>query len=176
VQDAGGPLEIAEISEEVDLSKTKVTVAVSRLEEVGTVDVLPTGEVVAIEDEEVVEAAEEAAAAQENLRMFARSRIEMMRAYADMCDCRREFILNYFGEGYAPPCGNCDNCEAGLSLSRPSAAQPFPIKSRVKHKEWGPGRVMRYAGDTMVVLFDSVGYRTLAIDLVMEKELLSPAA
>jgi ATP-dependent DNA helicase RecQ len=176
VQDAGSPMEIAEISEEVDLSKTKVTVAVSRLEEVGAVGVLPTGEVVATEDEEVAEAAEEAAAAQENLRKFARSRIEMMRAYADMRDCRREYILNYFGEEYAPPCNNCDNCEAGLALSRPSGAQPFPIKSRVEHKEWGQGRVMRYAGDTMVVLFDSVGYRTLAIDLVMEKELLSPAA
>ena len=176
IQDAGGPLEITEISEEVDLSKTKVTVAVSWLEEVGVVDVLPTGEVVASEDEEVSGAAEEAAAVQENLRKFARSRIEMMRAYADMGDCRREFILNYFGEGYAPPCHNCDNCEAGLALSRPSGAQPFPLKSRVEHKEWGPGRVMRYAGDTMVVLFDSVGYRTLAIDIVMEKELLSSAA
>jgi hypothetical protein len=36
--------------------------------------------------------------------------------------------------------------------------------------------VMRYAGDTMVVLFDSVGYRTLAIDLVLEKDLLTAAA
>ncbi len=36
--------------------------------------------------------------------------------------------------------------------------------------------VMRYAGQTMVVLFDSVGYRTLAVDLVMEKGLLTPAA
>ena len=34
--------------------------------------------------------------------------------------------------------------------------------------------VMRYAGDTMVVLFDSVGYRTLSLDLVMSEELLAP--
>ena len=176
VQDADGPLEIAEIREEIDLSQTKVAVALNRLEEVGAIDVLPTGEVVATGDEDVVEAAEEAAAAQENLRTFARSRIEMMRGYADMRDCRREYMLNYFGEGYAPPCGNCDNCDAGLAIATPSVAQPFPIKSRVEHKEWGPGMVMRYAGDTMVVLFDSVGYRTLALELVMEKELLTPAA
>ncbi|MBW3634494.1 MAG: RecQ family ATP-dependent DNA helicase [Chloroflexi bacterium] len=176
VQDADGSLAIAEISEEVDLSKTKVTVALSRLEEVGAVDVLPTGEVVATVEEDVAEAAEEAAEAQENLRKFARSRIEMMRAYADMRDCRREYILNYFGEGYAPPCGNCDNCEAGLVIATSSAAQPFPVKSRVEHKEWGSGMVMRYAGDTMVVLFDSVGYRTLAVDLVVAKDLLTPAA
>jgi hypothetical protein len=36
--------------------------------------------------------------------------------------------------------------------------------------------VMRHAGDTMVVLFDSVGYRTLAVDLVMEEGLLARGA
>jgi ATP-dependent DNA helicase RecQ len=54
--------------------------------------------------------------------------------------------------------------------------QPFPIDSQVMHKIWGPGLVMRYAGDTMVVLFDSVGYRTLAVDLVMGEGLLAPGA
>ena len=125
---------------------------------------------------DVADAAEEAAEAQENLRKFARSRIEMMRGYADMTDCRREYILNYFGEVYAPPCDNCDNCLAGLSVHKPSSAQPFPINSKVVHKVWGPGLVMRYAGDTMVVLFDSVGYRTLAVDLVMREGLLAPGA
>jgi ATP-dependent DNA helicase RecQ len=46
----------------------------------------------------------------------------------------------------------------------------------VVHKAWGPGLVMRYSGDTMVVLFDSVGYRTLAVDLVMAEGLLAPVA
>jgi ATP-dependent DNA helicase RecQ len=176
VQDAGRPLEIEEISEEAELSKTKVTVAINRLEEVGAIDVLPTGEVVTTGDEDLTTAAEAAAVAQENLRKFTRSRIEMMRAYADMLDCRREYILNYFGEGYAPPCDKCDNCEAGLSLAGATAVQPFPLKSWVEHTVWGPGMVMRYAGDTMVVLFDSVGYRTLAIDLVLSKDLLTAAA
>jgi ATP-dependent DNA helicase RecQ len=97
----------------------------------------------------------------------------MMRGYADMIACRREYILNYFGEVYAPPCDNCDNCLSGLSGAKPAAAQPFPINGKVVHKVWGPGLVMRYAGDTMVVLFDSVGYRTLAIDLVMREGLLA---
>jgi hypothetical protein len=34
---------------------------------------------------------------------------------------------------------------------------------------------MRYAGDTMVVLFDAVGYRTLARDVVLARELLAAA-
>ncbi len=151
-------------------------IALNRLEEVGAVDVLPSGEAVTNLNGDVASAAEQAAEAQENLRKFAQSRIEMMRGYADMTDCRREYILNYFGEVYAPPCGNCDNCLAGRSATRSSSAQPFPINSQVVHKIWGSGLVMRYAGDTMVILFDSVGYRTLVVDLVMAEGLLAAAA
>jgi ATP-dependent DNA helicase RecQ len=173
VQDAAGPLRVDEIGDEADLSQTKVAIALNRLEDVGAVDVLPSGEVVTNANGAMAETVEEAAEAQENLRAFARSRIEMMRGYADMTDCRREYILNYFGEVYAPPCDNCDNCLAGRSVTKSSSAQPFPIDSQVVHKLWGPGMVMRHAGDTMVVLFDSVGYRTLAVDLVMEEGLLA---
>src|SRR5215211_8045103 len=142
VQDAVEPLQVEVISEEADLSQTKVMIALNRLEETGAVEVRPSGEVVATANEDVAGAAEEAAEAQQNLRESARSRIEMMRGYADMTDCRREYILNYFGEIYPPPCDNCDNCLAGRSLTRSSSAQPFPINSRVVHKKWGPGLVM----------------------------------
>jgi ATP-dependent DNA helicase RecQ len=173
VQDAAGPLRVDEIGDEADLSQTKVAIALNRLEDVGAVDVLPSGEVVTNANGAMAETIEEAAEAQENLRAFARSRIEMMRGYADMTDCRREYILNYFGEVYAPPCDNCDNCLAGRSVTKSLSAQPYPIDSQVVHKLWGPGMVMRHAGDTMVVLFDSVGYRTLAVDLVMAEGLLA---
>jgi ATP-dependent DNA helicase RecQ len=176
LQDAAEPLQVEQIGEETDLSQTKVMIALNPLEEVGAVDMTPSGAVVATVNGDVAEAAEAAAEAQERLRMFARSRIEMMRGYADMIACRREYILNYFGEVYAPPCDNCDNCLSGLSGAKPAAAQPFPINGKVVHKVWGPGLVMRYAGDTMVVLFDSVGYRTLAIDLVMREGLLARGA
>jgi ATP-dependent DNA helicase RecQ len=109
VQDAVGRLRIEEIGDETDLSQTKVMIALNRLEEAGAVDVLPSGEVVTNGNGDVSQAADEAAEAQENLRKFARSRIEMMRGYADMTGCRREYILNYFGEVFAPPCDNCDN-------------------------------------------------------------------
>jgi len=35
--------------------------------------------------------------------------------------------------------------------------------------------VQRYQGDAVVVLFDSVGYKTLSLELVSERGLLEPA-
>ncbi len=52
---------------------------------------------------------------------------------------------------------------------------PFPINSRVVHEMWGVGMVLRYECDKMVVLFDDVGYKTLAVDVVTEQGLLEPA-
>ena len=176
VQDAGGPVDVAEIREEVDLSQSRALAAVNRLEEVGAVELLATGHIVAATDVDVAAAVEAAADAQEHRRKFAQSRLEMMRGYADMTGCRREYILNYFGEAYAPPCHACDRCEAGLVQAVPDDDRPFPIDSHVEHAAWGPGRVMRYAGETMVVLFDTVGYRTLAVEVVLENGLLTLAA
>ena len=51
---------------------------------------------------------------------------------------------------------------------------PFPINTKVMHNVWGPGLVLRYEGDKMVVLFESVGYKTLAVDVVVEHHLLTP--
>jgi ATP-dependent DNA helicase RecQ len=51
--------------------------------------------------------------------------------------------------------------------------RPFEVGSSVRHPELGEGTVQRYDGDTVVVLFDEHGYRTLALDLVLERGLLS---
>ena len=93
--------------------------------------------------------------------------------FAEVHDCRREFLLNYFGEPFQGPCGNCDNCDRGIGAG--TGDMPFPLESRVVHPEWGTGVVQRYEDDTMVVLFDEVGYRTLSVPVVVEHRLLRPA-
>ncbi|MBY3555018.1 ATP-dependent DNA helicase RecQ [Modestobacter lapidis] len=102
------------------------------------------------------------------------SRIEMMRGYAETTGCRRQFLLGYFGEQLDQPCGNCDNCSAGTAEHQaPADEQPFPVDTAVQHAEWGPGVVMRHEDDRVVVLFDEVGYKTLALGAVLERRLLT---
>ena len=109
-------------------------------------------------------------------RTYERSRVDMMRAYAEMTGCRRRYILNYFAEEYEKElCDFCDNCEAGIAVQRDARDEPFAVNSRVAHPEWGAGQVMRYEGDTILVLFDDVGYKNLALDIVRERGLLEPA-
>jgi ATP-dependent DNA helicase RecQ len=169
VAEADGPVEPQELKDETELTDSKLTTALSRLEEVGAVEVLPSGEVAAQDDTPA--AARRAVEAQERYREFERSRVEMMRSYAELRDCRRLFLLNYFGEPREEPCGFCDNCEAGIVADR--SDQPFELGSRVRHGEWGEGTVERYEDDKMVVLFDEVGYKTLSIELVRERDLLA---
>ena len=113
------------------------------------------------------EALEEAAQADKQHQQFERSRLEMMRGYAEVRDCRREYLLNYFGEKIVTPCGACDNCQAGITTEKGDRLEPYAIESRVSHKSWGEGTVMRYEGDKVVVLFDEVGYKTLEVGMAL---------
>jgi ATP-dependent DNA helicase RecQ len=175
VQQQDEPIQRRELREQTGLSQAKVATALNRLEEVGAVEMLPTGEVVASEDApEVKEAVQEAVQAQEHYQQYLRSRLEMMRGYAEVRNCRREYLLNYFGEKQDEPCGFCDNCMAGVVVEEDSDNQPFPLNSRVVHCSWGEGLVMRYEGDKMVILFDEVGYKTLGVDFVKQRRLLEP--
>ena len=106
---------------------------------------------------------------------FEKSRLEMMRSYAEHSGCRRDFVLSYFGEEHEPPCSNCDNCDAGLVESEADTDRPFEIGTTVTHSEWGQGEVQRYDANRVVVLFESVGYRTLDLELIEEKGLLEAA-
>ncbi|HEV2791210.1 MAG TPA: ATP-dependent DNA helicase RecQ [Solirubrobacterales bacterium] len=115
------------------------------------------------------------AGASEERHEFEKSRLEMMRSYAEHEGCRRDFVLSYFGEEHDPPCGNCDNCDAGLVEPEADVDRPFEIGTAVNHGEWGCGEVQRYDDNRVVVLFESVGYRTLDLELVAERGLLEAA-
>ncbi|MBW4469564.1 MAG: RecQ family ATP-dependent DNA helicase [Stenomitos rutilans HA7619-LM2] len=168
IHKADAPMPLKDLQQEADLSQTKVMTALNHLQAAGVVELLPTGEVIACEDPtDLNEALEEAAQADKQHQQFERSRLEMMRGYAEVRDCRREYLLNYFGEKIDTPCGACDNCQAGITTEKDDRLEPYPLDSRVKHKSWGEGTVMRYEGDKVVVLFDEVGYKTLEVGMAL---------
>jgi ATP-dependent DNA helicase RecQ len=127
--------------------------------------------------ERAVEAA--LGAAQDRERIDS-SRLAMMRQYAETRSCRRQFVLGYFGDAAAGPCGSCDTCDSG-SAYRIADLQdvavdehvPFPVDAAVQHAQWGMGRVMRVEEDRITVFFDSEGYRTLSLAAVGEHGLLT---
>jgi ATP-dependent DNA helicase RecQ len=175
VAEADEPVAPGELRAATDLSETKLATALSRLEEVGAIELLPDGEVAQASDPPpTAEAIEAAAVAEEKRRSFDRSRVDMMRGYAETSGCRRAFVLSYFGEPFDPPCGNCDNCLEGRAEAAPDDV-PFAVGSRVAHEGWGEGVVQRYDEAAVVVLFDEVGYKTLAVDVVLERALLRAA-
>jgi ATP-dependent DNA helicase RecQ len=120
-------------------------------------------------------AVEQVIARAEAYRSMQKSRIEMMRAYAETMRCRRQFLLQYFGEVDPRPCGDCDNCHAGTAADEPELDGPFAVEQRVQHDSFGPGMVMSLDGEEITVLFDDVGYRTLFLPTVLERRLLEPA-
>ena len=106
-------------------------------------------------------------------RRLERSRVEMMRGYAETDRCRSAFLVGYFGERPEDRCGRCDNCRAGVAPEIVAdTAAPYAVHARVEHDEFGAGVVTDLEEDRVTVLFDQVGYRTLSLRLVEEHGLL----
>ncbi len=166
------------IAEAAGLSARRATALASLLEDAGALHV-DGDEVLVIEHDAGLAAAAALSVAQDRRRID-ESRLAMMREYAETRACRRQFVLGYFGDAAAGPCGRCDTCEEG-SAYRIAAEQdvasdddvPFPVDSPVRHAQWGDGRVMRVEEDRITVFFESEGYRTLSLAAVAEHSLLA---
>jgi ATP-dependent DNA helicase RecQ len=109
------------------------------------------------------------------------SRVEMMRRYAEIRTCRRQFLLGAFGQAFEPPCGNCDVCiEDPEGAARAASTSPTGARADsrwapgtpVEHVSWGPGTIMDGEGDRITAFFEREGYRTLALADVEERGLL----
>jgi ATP-dependent DNA helicase RecQ len=146
----------------------------SLLEQAGLVRFDNRNRLTAVSQLKIDEAVTAAVSVAETQRRIEESRLEMMREYGETSGCRRQFLLAYFGQDLPHPCGNCDTCRSGTAYEQDfdSADSPFPLDSRVGHKEFGEGVVMRFEGDRIIVLFEEVGYRTLSLRAVSEHGLL----
>ncbi len=176
----------SQVAQQCELSRRKTADLLNLLEEAGAVTVEgPRRAVRALPGRTANEAAERAEEVFERQRRMGRSRIEMMRGYAETPSCRRQYLLGYFGEQLDEPCGRCDVCErdddrhAGAgqreSSTAPGHRAPYEPNDRVRQTEWGTGMVMRVEEDRLVVLFEQVGYKTLSMAAVQESGLLAGA-
>jgi ATP-dependent DNA helicase RecQ len=148
------------------------TAALARLADLGAAAWQADGDVRWTATMTVAAAVEASEAETEREDEVERTRLTMMRRYAEHNHCRRSFLLTYFGQDYRGPCGNCDN-DLGHGEAAP-AQVPFAVGARVVSERWGEGTVQRYDGDQVTVLFDQHGYRELFVPVVLERSLLRP--
>ncbi|HVM41193.1 MAG TPA: ATP-dependent DNA helicase RecQ, partial [Acidimicrobiia bacterium] len=172
LNDIGMPTIVEDATAGSGLSRRRTTAVLNLFQQLGAVEVTTSGEVFAgPRSGELDAVASEAIDAEETRRKVRESRLEMMRAFGETNDCRRQVLLPYFGEPFEERCGFCDNCESGRSTAGERNGT-FETGTRVEHREWGRGSVLRSVDERVVVLFDDAGYKTLSLPVVLEERLL----
>jgi ATP-dependent DNA helicase RecQ len=175
IAEAEGPVDLDELSDAVDMPRGRLESALHRLADAGAIEMDLRGRVDVPEDAPTPgEAAVAARAAQERQQRLERSRVDMIKDYAETSGCRRTYLLSYFGERYDPPCDNCDRCLSGEAAATVEHG-PFPPGARVVHETLGTGRIVRIEERKIVVLFDDLGYQSLSVDVVEANDLLREA-
>jgi len=222
-----GAVSATRLRAECELGATALSAVLNLLEETGAVRtgrdgsrfIGALGADGASAEDDVDVAVQSALAVHATHLKLEQSRVDMMRGYAETTDCRRRFLLGYFGDSVPVPCGACDNCTgpvtkpvSGLRSERfGNAGRPYKAPARwrrwlrigarsdvtasavraaetaarhtgdehaylpgvrVRHDQWGQGEVMSEGDGKITVLFKSVGYRTLSLAVVTEKQLL----
>ena len=162
------------LREETGLGRTQLANAIAGLGDVGAIEVTATGalRVPRRQRRSTERGARDAARVHQRRKALEENRLSVMRAYAELGTCRRKFLLEYFGERARDRCHNCDACARGFATRGRRLREPFPVKSWVRHAEWGKGLVLGYEAGRMRVLFDEAGEKQLSVALVRERGLL----
>jgi ATP-dependent DNA helicase RecQ len=170
---ATAPIDAAVLRDNLDFSRSRTATVLHRLQDAGLIEVSDTGTVSSIPSADLPTGIAAAAASEVDHEHLDRSRVEMVRGYAEHHTCRRAFLLSYFGEPFQPPCDNCDNCNAGHGVpdDDPNAAA-FSIGSRINHPTFGPGTIQHIEAGILTIAFDHTGYKTLSESIVLQQGLL----
>jgi ATP-dependent DNA helicase RecQ len=175
IAEAGGSVELVALRERCEPGDTRLGQIVELLAQVGAAD-LGTDTVRWIGGEDRTAAVEAAHQLRERARSVERTRRDMVQGYLDGDRCRWQALLAYFGQPQPEGCGHCDVCDRAPSGADASDARsgPFALDAEVEHPSFGRGTVIACDPRTVTVLFAEAGYRTLATDLVVERDLLRP--
>ncbi|MFJ6086724.1 RecQ family ATP-dependent DNA helicase [Streptomyces sp. NPDC092369] len=118
-----GAVPATRLRADCDLSATALSAVLNLLEEAGAVRTERDGSrfIGAVDgdggrsDDDVDTVVQNALDVHATHGRLEQSRVDMMRGYAETTDCRRRFLLGYFGDSVTVPCGGCDNCADPLA-------------------------------------------------------------
>jgi RecQ family ATP-dependent DNA helicase len=176
VREHGGTVPTGKLRETLRVGAAKLTGLVNLLSDAGAITTDDHGGLRYVGGRLTPEqAVAEAMAAHESRSRMDDSRIDMMRGYAETTDCRRRYILEYFGEPCPATCDACDNCVSGTTTEPAPVKGAFPLHTDVVHVTWGPGTVMRVEPDRVTILFEGNGYKTLSLEAIERDGLLTQA-
>ena len=114
------PHDRTELRERSGFSARKLTQLLTLLTELGVVLADADGKLRSPVDGPVpVEAARLALAEVERHQAVQRTRVDMMRQFAETRSCRAQALLTYFGDRLDGPCGHCDNCRETTTPTEP---------------------------------------------------------
>ena len=203
IRTARGPVGAADLRSRCELSATRLSAALNLLEQGGAARTDEDGTRWTGATPDTEQAVQDALEAYDAHQRLEQSRIDMMRGYAETTDCRRRFLLGYFGEARHGRCGSCDGCGTDAGAQQPAdgaasavpaapaspaapvagarsgrdrraaGAHPYLPGVRVHHRQWGDGEVMSENDGRITVLFGTVGYRTLSLAVVTGNNLLT---
>ena len=175
----------AELVNAAGLPRRKTQVVISQLESAGIVE-RRSGKIRLLRRFEKPEEVSAFLSEYEKRHMDDRERIQMMMRYAETADCRTQFLREYFAEERGEVCGRCDNCRAKaearlpakpapvmrkrsqpvapastIGESLPTRPQMFQVGDSVKHRRFGPGKVVEISGENLTVQFEKSGQKRI---------------
>jgi ATP-dependent DNA helicase RecQ len=178
-----GALDVATLSERTGQTNGKLNRTIQLLEAEQAIHVKVTGEATALDRRtHPSDVAEAVVAQQDRFRDWRDERIARMRAYALTTACRRQALLDYFGEPAPPTCNTCDNCRAGLSRHaakekrKADDRHEWPVNGAVMHKTLGRGIVQGYEAGNVHVLFERSGRKAISVEFAKRKKLMTAEA
>lgn len=131
--------------------------------------------------------------APERIRRWERQKIDALTRFCESVRCRRQALLEYFGESFDPPCDRCDNCaEPPQTWDGTVAAQKFLSCVKRTGERFGAGhiadvligsqneRILRLGHDKLSTHaigheLNAAGWRSVARQMVAEG-MLAPDA
>jgi ATP-dependent DNA helicase RecQ len=102
--------------------------------------------------------------AAEAQKRIERQKLEALLGYCETVRCRRQVLLEYFGETLERPCGNCDTClEPVQGFDGTEAAQKLLSAIYRTGQRWGAGHVIDVLTGTQTEKTDRQRHETLTV-------------